>query len=587
MDKIYKDSEDTRDFNKNHDNIRIILYNERKRRAKLKRKITKGVALGLSACLAFGGVTYYLRSVKKENTYDFSKDYLYQSSPISTKNYIDSKNAFEIEHGEDPVIEKKYSDVKIKINQRDYESYIKYIKSLDSNYRYEDLYNISEAIKKYRKNNKNISHKNDITNRTGILTSDILYERVKDNNKTLFDRNNTDYNSSLIKLSNGYIKEICDVLVESINNEINNNPNIDKKELFCILSDLKITGKSVNFNNASFNEDNLLVVDKENIKNYQFFNKDIDAFRQVITHEANHIIQSACNDNEEIGEFELGICHKYDDLTVNSFYWSWFLEAAAEKAMGRALEEDTNTYSAAIGYYDSLILCSILNKGVKVSDVENISFDKKTENLFKAFNAQTSEEKIEIIKMMYSIEIMQSKPQDFYKVYNEATGIDLNSNTEELENLRLSLRIDILKTLSKQFYKSLSYQLLSGNLTLDTIYYLINVYESDVFIHLFYNEKERIKSGVEFFDFYTELQDMFFKLVERSVNYDYSDIISMFNNYSMNVSYNGNTIKNYNIDMLGDENANFIEKKRNQNYQTGIPTIRSMPLYCIENGYSK
>ena len=75
-------------------------------------------------------------------------------------------------------------------------------------------------------------------------------------------------------------------------------------------------------------------------------------------------------------------------------------------------------------------------------------------------------------------------------------------------------------------------------------------------------------------------------MIEPSLNYNFDEIVDMFNNYSMNVLYNGNVMKNYNLDSLGDDSS-FIEKKRVQNYQTGIPPIRSMPEYCKNNGYIK
>lgn len=587
--------DDYNNLSNNRQDVRKVnIFVKPKKKSKLKKYVLGTISVGLSFVLATGGISYFIIKNKKNSYSDYNfnvnnySDYYdgYSYNSDTTTSYVGDKYAFEILEGEDPAINKNYPNIDVVIDFDQYNKYINYIKNIDSNYKYEDLYGIQEAIKRYKSNNPNVMHKNDITNGTGFLNVNVLYEKVLENNKVTLNDSSNLSNCFYEKIPNKLVYKVCQMVVESIDDELKNNANINSKEVYCLLNDLKVLGHAITTANAYYNEDNVLVIDIENIEHYQHINGDIDAFRQVIRHEANHIIQSACGDNEEIGEVEIGICHKYEDLKVNPFYWSWFIEAAAEKEMGRILNEETNTYSAPIGYYDSLILCSILNENVNVSDVENISFEKKTDSIFKIFNATTNEEKVEIIKMMYSIEIMQSNPDDFYKVYKERYGIDLLSNTDELEKLRLELRIDILKTLSKEFYKSLSNQVLNGNLTLDTIYYLINVYESDVFIHLFYNEKARIASGVEFFDFYTELQDEFFRMLEPSLNYDFNEIVDMFNNYSMNVSYNGNVIKNYDLTNLGDD-ANFIEKKRIQNYQTGIPPIRSMPEYCKNNGYSK
>lgn len=581
----------------NNDSEVIVKEYSKKKSPKLKKTILKLTAVGLSLALASASVIIAIKGIDQINS-NYSDDYYsnsdsnneddFQDSTISNNyQYIDDDIAFKITPGEDPYVEKTYPNIMVKTSKESYEDYVRYLSSLDSTYSYENLYGIDEAISKYKKNSDIVVHSQDITNGSGILDVNVLYEQVlKNNEATLKDTSNLE-NNFYEKLPSSTIMKVCEYLVESINKELENNPEIDAKEVYCNLYDLKILGHIIITANAYYNESNVLVVSPENIEDYKLQNTDVDAFRQVIHHEGNHVIQSGCKDNELKNEVELGICHKYNDLKMNPFYWSWFLEASAEKQMAKTLGEDTNTYSAPIGYYDSIILCTILNKNVSVSDVENISYEKKSESLFQAFNATTKEEKLEIVKMMYSTEIMQSAPSDFYDLYKEVYGIDLYSDTNELENLRLNLRIDILKTLSKEFYKSLSSQLVNGNLSLDTIYYLINVYEADVFIHLFYNEKARIASGVEFFDFYTELQNEFFKMLEPYVEYSFDELVGMFNNYSMNVKYNGTNYKNYSLDNLGSEDANFIEKKRIQNYQTGIPTIRSMPEYCLANGYSK
>lgn len=574
------------DLTNNYDSVtEVKVYSDsiNMKKRKLKKIIIGAVSIGLSVALVSSGVVYHIGKHKEDNHNIDDINYSYSSDEV---NYVDDEIAFEIVNGEDPVVEKNIPSFSVNPNISNYNNYINYIKSLDSNYKFQDLYGINEAVKRYKNNNPSVTHENDITNGTGVLNANVLYERVLQNNKITLSSTDNLTNSFYEELPDKFVYKVCQMIVEAINAELNSNSKIDSKEVYCTLYNLKVLGHVITTANAYYNEEDVLVIDKDNIERYQKQNEDVDAFRQVIRHEANHIIQTACGDNEEIGEVELGICHKYEDLKVNPFYWSWFLEAAAEKEMGRILGEETNTYSAPIGYYDSLILCSILNENVSVSDVETISFEKKSNSLFKVFNVTTNEEKLEIIKMMYSIEIMQSQPADFYKVYKEVYGVDLLSDSESLENLRLELRIDILKTLSKEFYKSLSNQVLNGKLSLDTIYYLINVYESDVFIHLFYNEKARIASGVEFFDFYTELQDEFFKMIEPSLNYNFDEIVDMFNNYSMNVSYNGKVMQNYDLNSLGDD-AIFIEKKRTQNYQTGIPPIRTMPEYCKNNGYSK
>lgn len=563
----------------------IKKYGEVTKKHSIKKTAIKFTAIGLSAILG-ASATIYTITKKRNEEYNLP-NYSYSSTGnVSGANYVDDKIAFEIVEGEDPVVNVDKGDINIKLNELNYNSFIAYLNSCDSTYEYEDLYEIDEAISKYKENNQIQTHIYDITNGTGILTSEELYNVVTKNNSEYLSQTNNLESNFYEEISDSSIKKVCNLIVECINTETNNNSDIDKKVVFCTLKNLKILKHKISTANAFYNENGILSVDDENIQHYQNLNEDIDAYRQVIYHEAMHIIQSACPDQLSKDETEMGICQKYSSSTVNPFYWEWFLEAAAEKEMGKVLGEETNTYSAPIGYYDSLILVCILNDQISVSDLENICYEKKVGDFYKVFNANTIEDKKEIIKMMYSIEIMQFSPQDFYGAYKQKTGIDL-SIAENEENLRLNLRIDILKTFSKMFYKSLSNQLLNNKITLNTVYYLINIYESDVFAHLFYNEKERINSAVDFFDYYTELQNQFFSAVAKSNNISLDKTIDEFDNYSMNALYNGVQIKNYDLEPLGKSDSDFIEKKRFQNYQTGIPTIRSMPEYCEKNGYSK
>ena len=578
-------------------NLKIKKYKDDYRKTKLKKISIACASIGLSAALISSGIFCYVKKNEDNSYVPYYDNTVIEDSVTnnSLPNYIDDSILFEIKQGVDPAINKNYKTLTANLSDSEYNKFVKYISNLDSKYKYEKYYGLDEAIERYKPNN-NVKHSNDITNGTGILTETILYNSVINNNdKYLKDTSNLE-NNFYEKASKDVIQKACHYIVECLNKEFEINPDIDQEEIFCFLSDLVIAKHKLDRGNAFVNENNVLSVNEDRIKNYgDRYNMDFESsFRQVLYHETMHMIQSACKDNEDqlenYGEVEMGICHKYEDLDINPFFWNWFLEASAEKEMAKVLNEDTHTYSAPIGYYDSLILCSLLNKDVSTNDTENLNFDKNGDELFRIFNTSSKKEKLEIVKMMYTIEVLQNKPSDFCKKYKEDTGIDIEYAGDidvNLNNLRLDLRIDILKTFTKEFYKSLANQVKNGNITLDTVYYLINIYESDVYIHLFFNEADRIKSGVEFFDFYTEIQNQFFNSLANSININYNDIINQFENYSMNVNVDGKTIQNYDLSSLGEEDSKFLKKKEIQNYQTGIPNIRSMPKYCIDNGYKK
>lgn len=71
---------------------------------------------------------------------------------------------------------------------------------------------------------------------------------------------------------------------------------------------------------------------------------------------------------------------------------------------------------------------------------------------FEVLDITDENDKIEIIKMMYSIEIIQESKDDFYDWYNETYNANLSDETNgEQSVLRLTLKEDALMTLTKLF----------------------------------------------------------------------------------------------------------------------------------------
>lgn len=557
-----------------------------KRKFKLNKKFKAIFAIGLAAVIGTSGflITNHVVEEREIQRILQEADEEYMESG---ENYVDDEYIpeFEINQSQDKAKKNNYNNNLINLKNSDYMEFVEYLNNIKIDYKYEDLYGLDKAYDIYKKNgdDKEIAitaHSHDIRSDGVNLTVDDLYNTVIKNNKidkeVGFDKNTDDFD----KLSRREIRKACEIIVDYINKEVNSNPDLDLDEICCSLYDLQMFSDSTAMENAYVDSYNRMIINNKNIETG--LASEYDSYRQVIVHETEHLIQNACEDMEKEGEHEIGNSHIYEKLDINPLYNSWLLEASAERSMSKILNEEPSTYPTQISYLESLIMIGMLNKEVSLSDVENLTYNKDPNELYKIFGANTEEQKKEIHKLLYSIEIMQSQDSNFYDLYKKKYNVDLLFDEEASTALNQELRIEILESFSVKFYHSLASQLTNGKMTLNDVMYMINMYESDVYGHLLYNETDRIETSGDFFDFYVDLQNNFFDMISSYVNYDINDLIEILNNYSMyTYDSNGNEIKNYNLSYLEKDKVDFLQEEQKKNYKTGIPSIQYMKDYYI------
>lgn len=567
------------------------IYKNDKRKFKLNKKFKSFIALGLAAAISVGGILI-TNHVREEKEIEQILQEVEQEYETSDEIYVDDDYMpeFDVEKGQDKPKELNYNNRVISLSNSDYETFVKYLKEIKLEYKYEDLYGLNKAYKIYKENgdDKGINihnHEHDIREDGINLTVDDLYHTVINNYKMDKDVG-MDIDSSLFdKLSRKEIREACEIIVNYINEEVRRNPDLDLDKICCSLYDLQMFSDPGSMDNAYVDSHNRMIINRENIETG--LASEFDMYRQVIVHETEHLIQNACEDMEKDGEHEIGNSHIYEGLNINPLYNSWLLEASAERSMSKVLGEEPNTYPCQISYLESLMMIGMLNKNVTLSDIEKLTFDKNLNDLYYTFNAETDEEKKEIHKLLYSIEIMQSQDSNFYDLYKEKYNVDLLFDEEASTILNQELRLEILKSFSVKFYHNLSSQLTNGKMTLNDVMYMINMYEADVYTHLLYNETDRIETSGDFFDFYVDLQNNFFDMISPYVNYDINDLINILDDYSMyTYDVNSNKINNYNLSYLEEDKIIFLNEQQKKNYKTGIPSIQYMKNY-YQDKFSK
>ena len=279
--------------------------------------------------------------------------------------------------------------------------------------------------------------------------------------------------------------------------------------------------------------------------------KDNDFYKQTIEHEVYHFIQS--NSLNEIKNTEIknrfGFTYEYKDAKINPFAWNWFYEGAAEYlTCNRNNTNESNVYESVIKDFDTIKVCTLLMPQNDTASFENLSLSNDINDLFNYFGCQTRQEKIEILNMMYSLNIKHNlglSCENFYDTYENVYGKTISSS-----NLRRELNDDIAQTQTKYFYKSLANALINKNVKVEEIFGMISVFENEISRSIWYNSNQ--SSLTEFYQTYDKIQTDFFQLIAESLGIKVEDVQEAYNAYNNEV-----VVKLDNVTLLNNEQKEF------------------------------
>lgn len=426
---------------------------------------------------------------------------------------------------------------------------------LDNNqpqYDYEKYYQIDKAVdKETNYKEKNHEHNAMIELVDDKFDADIISKTILTNNKKYMDNiSSTSINKyAYEELSTTEINEVANIIAKSLNYELQQNKYIDINELRCVVGNLKVFNSSGIGNAYVDAETGCMVLSPNMIKVSGIMNdKGENNWEDVITHESKHLCQIPCKDNYEEEYTTLGISKEWSDLEVNPLAWRWFYEGSAEKTMMNQTERGAITYNHLVSYIDSLNLATILNDDSSMS-VEEIGLQSDSELLYEKFNCQNQQEKDEIIKMMYSIDIIQFDKEDFNKQIGELSE-------DEINVLDRNLKKGICSTLTRNFYDDLSNKLKNSSMKTDDIFQLISVFEGDINSHMQLKKVERYEQNKEFMDYYINLQDNFFECLATSNDISPEELKEDFLSYTPQ--------DNYEYDSLNKEQNKFLNRRYNE-----------------------
>lgn len=462
--------------------------------------------------------SYYDNSISNNNNYD------------NSFNNIDDYN---------------YNGEHILLSEDSFNAFQCFLKENKTKYYYENYYEIDKAFSEYSKvKDLNVeNHSYTIKE----LSAEELYNTVKKNNKIYLEREK--YSASLYsELDDKTLKEVCDIIINTIlyyQSDIN-----DINETKCILGNLKIFSKPF-LSNASVSDDNCLLMNINMINTLEIkkTSKEQNVFEDTISHETIHLLQDCCIDNKKI-KYRIGNSYKFNNLEINSLFYNWFYEGSAEKLSNNYTGDTPLVYNYYINYINSLNLSTMLGN-TNVDAAQKTTLDQDLDSLFKMFNCTTNEEEKEILNMMYSLNIIETDDEGFLN------AIQLSNNSDEYIAIKRNIKASVCMTLTKHFYKNLAFIIKEKNLTLQDIFYLITIFESDINSHLTYADENKYQDNQEFIEEYLNIQNYFFNLITESNNYQINELIEIFDNYGL---LNSNGINNYNLSFLPKEKQNLINE---------------------------
>lgn len=457
-----------------------------------------------------------------------------------------------------------YPQSPISVSETDLKEFENYIDSIETKYNYESYYNLNEALDLYNDfSNKKIQHSNQLED----LTTESLMERVKSNNTIYKQSPDLEYTQGFYEeFPDDELKIYCETIINAANFYLKNANHKYKDEVKCVLGDLKIFKRSVT-SNAFVSDDNCLIISPNMIEAMKI--KDHSGNQNVsaatIAHETMHMLQKGCAHRNEI-MYAIGHSYKFEELEVNPLFLNWFYEGSAEKLVLNITGYVPLTYEYYINYINSLSLSVILNKDNYLFQMEESTFDKTYESLYTAFGCETQAEKTEMHNMLFSLDIIETDNEGFVNAYNP------EMTDEELVKIKRDLKNSICETMSKYFYKSLAKLIKENDVSLQDVFYMINVFENDVNSHIGFHDEGKCQDAKAFIENYTQIQNEFFEMLAKNNGIEKDEITNMFNSYSF-IDSNGN--KNYSLSYLSEEKQALFTYVFNATYIGNFENIRN------------
>lgn len=479
-----------------------------------------------------------------------------------------------------------YQNTSIDLTQEHLGDFVKVVNNENITYKYADLYDIDNALEAVNSYNSEIDNQvnlyNDlICNIDEIPSPSLLVDKINNNNRVYLAAN-----SNFDSISNEYVNIVANAIVDYLNNYHDSLDEVTLKKVYSMINDVKVVGiDSSDFTknsirkvyNAAALDDGTIALDLKEIKKITQ-DKGVE---KTIYHEVAHLFQRQAPDAKIDGLTQIGgsqYVESFDNTgEVNSLHYLWLYEASAE-LMSMDLNESKKplVYKNMVGYLNTLDLITLIRPGYEEDSIAISQMSNDPNKIFEVMGATTNEEKVEIMYMLYSICYISDNREDFTGAYENQYG--KGSLTNDTDKVKNEMRASMAKTMTKYFYRNLAERVANADVTMEDAFYLINVFESSLSRHLWYDDSSLYSMFEDTIRYYVETQDMFFQYIAQDSGYSYDDVVDRFNNFAMVYIDNGRYFRNNSFTWLDDKEKTYVGDVFTNNIKDFTVNIRNIAL---------
>lgn len=453
----------------------------------------------------------------------------------------------------------EYVPIPVCLTDEKLSDFLAELKKIEVEYQYSDLYYIDNALAEAAKyDNEYPVYSDFICDTDKIPTFDLLYDVISKNSKEYLSSH-----PGLTALSDEQLKVFVNLLYDDLLLYKDYLSEESLQRVYSGLKDIKVACiDSTDFQlndlkkvyNARVLEDFTFLFDYNSmdmLRGEQIVERTMD-------HEINHIFQRMCPDNQIDGYDQIGGSQYFRKLEENhmpnSVHFQWLYEAAAEELVSDKYDLDPLVYTKMIGYLHSLDLIALLSEKYDENAFEIASLNTDRDSFYELLEVSSEADKKEVIQMLYTIDFLQTTREDFTEQYTKQ-----NPNASyDYEQLKYEMKPAALMTITKYFYRNLARLINSEEVSLQDVYFLLNVYETDLNAHMSYSSEDNLAYNSEFMDAYVELQNEFFMALADSSSISFDELVYGFATYSGAI-INGDVIsRNCSLDFLDEDEKQFL-----------------------------
>jgi len=547
----------------------LKIYSTKKRKCVLKKIKTIGLSILIGLGLFTGSALY---NYNHYNNYTPSK-------PVQQTQQVANNQArlsnitgkYQSEYSD------TVSSTPIVYDETVYNDFNEFIDNYQIEYLYPEVFHYEEAHEYYSQHelDKSIEHSGSGIIVNGQVDQAALLKAVLKNSPE-FKTSGNHYLYQLIE-NEEELKIIIQYVAESINDDLPSKTEEEIREIDCNLADLKIFyGTGVQ--SARVTTDGSLLVNPAMIEAIRISEGIDEAYRNVMYHESKHIEQIDCIDHRNEQHYQQGISRTNSDLIIDPYTWTWAAEGGAEIGSVNMTGDKASTYNYLVGYMETLDLITITQgENYDGKGIERTTTNRDIQEFYRLMGVERGLSEEEIVRMMFAMEIVQSRVQNYPEIYEETYNASFEGN--DMTEIRQTYRSQFLLESTKIFYNNLAERIQNEkDLTIEDIYALITIFEGDLNFHIKYNTGQTLELDYNqrLLQEYSNIQSKFFESISIANNMEYQDILDGFNNYQLFTIDNGETKLNASFNWLNENQISWLLNKA-----TGSRISYSKPVNLV------